>query len=276
METITDELQALETPDMPEIMTNMNSPLVEGAPVLHPNSVAGRSSIRPSGWDDKIAEKFYGLVYDTTGWTYMDNFRPLHMYQRWCATCACHEGPINQCVVNETLGFGPLDWQTFLKAHIVVETVINEETGEQVVVQPKTPSGRAPKGTFKQKVNPDSYEAIKKMYSEGSTIQEVSQEYTIAPQAVRDFLSEEGVLRKKGQSAKPRAEGESTRKGFGRVRSTAFVTPELVAKVVKMLEKGKGGGVVAIAKEANVNPAELSKALKEAGVVIKKGKRKVA
>ena len=57
----------------------------------------------------------------------------------------------------------------------------------------------------------------------------------------------------------------------GRAKNTLVVTPEIVAKA-KVLHSD-GMSMVKCAQDLNVNPAELSAALKEAGVMIKKGRR---
>jgi hypothetical protein len=62
----------------------------------------------------------------------------------------------------------------------------------------------------------------------------------------------------------------------GRIKRTVDVTPALVTKALKLLRKGEGGGMVAIANEANVNPAELSAALKKAGFIPQRGRKKAA
>jgi len=68
---------------------------------------------------------------------------------------------------------------------------------------------------------------------------------------------------------------EPVKTGFGRgkPRTTIVVSPEIVTKVAAMLKKGQGGGMVAIAKTLNVNPNELSAALKAVGVELSRGRK---
>jgi hypothetical protein len=54
-----------------------------------------------------------------------------------------------------------------------------------------------------------------------------------------------------------------------------LLTPELLKKAIGKYNKGPlMGKMVAIATEMNLAPHELSQAMKDAGVVIVKGKRK--
>ena len=66
------------------------------------------------------------------------------------------------------------------------------------------------------------------------------------------------------------AKGDYVKGRRGRIKRTVDVTPELVQHTLKMIREGSG--MVAIAKEFNVNPAELSVALKEAGLVLQRGR----
>jgi hypothetical protein len=57
----------------------------------------------------------------------------------------------------------------------------------------------------------------------------------------------------------------------GRKKTTLDITPELVDAAIVLVKSGKGG--VLAAKELNVNPQELLKALKGAGVELKRGRK---
>lgn len=57
----------------------------------------------------------------------------------------------------------------------------------------------------------------------------------------------------------------------GKPKLTLEVTPELVEAAIALLKNGMG--MVAAAAEINVNPGELSPALKAAGVILQRGKK---
>jgi len=57
----------------------------------------------------------------------------------------------------------------------------------------------------------------------------------------------------------------------GKPKLTQVITPELVEAAIALLKNGMG--MVAAAQEINVNPGELSPALKEAGVILQRGKK---
>jgi predicted transcriptional regulator len=265
----------LEMPDLPEVMTIGNDEIDSLSPPVaeHPNSSASKTASRPSNWDVNVAKRFMGKVIDTSGWSYFPQFKALNMYERLHNVCADCLGPIGQCINNETRQFGPLDWQKYYKAMAPKEEEsIDPETGEAIVTL--TPTGRMPKGSFKQAVNPDDQKAMKDAYTSGATLQEVSLQFMTAPKLVRDFLAEEGVLRKRGESTgkvKEVVEGEPVARR-GRVRSTIDLTEEIIVSALKRAQNGEG--VTALAKEENVNQVELSTALKERGLVVTKGKKK--
>jgi uncharacterized protein len=60
---------------------------------------------------------------------------------------------------------------------------------------------------------------------------------------------------------------------LGRARSTQELTPELLAEALKKYH-AKEGGVVAIAKDMNLAPTELSEAFKAQGIELKRGRQK--
>ena len=157
----------------------------------------------------------------------------------------------------------------------VTTDVVDEETGEVTqVVTTAPPKTRVANGTLSQVVPPNSQKDVRSRYLAGATIAGVSEEFKIANKAVRDFLAQEGVLRKQGEQFVPTNPSEQPMVRRGKPRTTFLISKELVHKVAKMLATGRGGGLVAIAKAENVNPNELSVALKAAGVVIRRGAEK--
>lgn len=276
MEDILDALKAQET-------------LFTPAGELHPNASISRSSIRPDGWNDEQAKRYYGKVYDTTGWTYLGNFSKLSIYERWVGTCACHEKAVMQCPNNDSLRYGALTWQGYYKTleKLTEDKVeVQKDSGEPAV--PKVPGKKGRAAIYKQVVESDDEALILSTYTAGATIQQTVEATNICQPAIRNFLADKGVLRARGshfkemvkarvpKEPKPPKEKKESTGHRGKVRTTNYVTPELVAKVAKMMVNKEGGGLVAIAKVENVNPNELSVALKAAGVVILRGKQKAA
>lgn len=109
---------------------------------------------------------------------------------------------------------------------------------------------------------------------------EFAKSINVKPNELSAALKAAGVVIKKGRAAGTKIEKVITEKVIkvkseykpkGNVRTTNLVTSEIVEKA---LELRKTMGVVAVAKELNCNPNELSLALKKAGDVITKGRKK--
>lgn len=259
------------TPEVPAVVSEGQHPTgrVHRYTVIQGPTISRESTFRPTEWNEEIAALYEVKAVDTTGWNYVDNFRKLNMYERWTQTCLCCGGAIMECLYNETLYFGAMEWQEYMKTLTPLTREGLEEVSEdsegEALAEPKVESTRRKKGTFKTTVDSDSMDEVKSEYISGLTIAEVAEKFTIAPAAIREFLATEGVLRKKGQSVNSSSDG---RKGFGRKKTTLDITPEIIAKA---LEQYPAKGVVVLAKELNVNPAELSKALKDSGASVRKG-----
>jgi hypothetical protein len=158
-----------------------------------------------------------------------------------------------QCLYNETTDFTGEQWGPYMKTLAPLK-----ETPQDVEpVEPKPESTRRKNGSYASSVDINVSAGVKSAYVAGKTIAEVSIAFNIKPVPVRDFLFQEGVLRKKGQS-----------KDFGRKKSTHAITPEILADA---LNQFPAKGVTKLAKELHVNAADLSKAIKATGAVIKRG-----
>jgi hypothetical protein len=115
--------------------------------------------------------------------------------------------------------------------------------------------GRSKGSTFMR--NSISNEVVKTLvveYKAGTSVNTLSDKYDIAPTKVSNILKTQGIIIPRG-----RPQGNN-----GINESKLTQAKELYAM---------GKGVVAIAKELHVNPAELSTALKEDGVVIRRGRK---
>ena len=253
-------MQTLELPKLDDL--NLN---------LSPNNAVNITKVRPANWDETLAAEYSHKSLDTTGWTYLSNFRKLNFYEAMFYTCSCCAGPIRQCKNNETLHFKAEDWQKYYKEHNMNATPIESDTTEEVTTEdgykPKSEpsSTRRQKGSFAQVMTTDTtiQNNILEAYAlPGSSIASLSTQFMIAPKALREFLASQNVLRGRGQGV----QRKSTR-----VRKTLPITPEIIAQAKAMYIAS--GGVVATAKILNVNAVELSAALQAAGEVISRGRK---
>jgi len=220
-----------------------------------------RNYTKPAEWNELIASSYEVEAVDTTDWTYANNFRKLNMYQRWTMKCLCCNAPIMQCLYNETTDFTGEQWGPYMKTLAPLK-----ETPQDVEpVEPKPESTRRKHGSFKISVSLDDMNEVKAMYISGKTLAEVSESFNIAPVAVSAFLSQEGVMRKRGH----RINASGKLEGLGRKKTTNDITPELLANA---LSQFPAKGVSAIAKELNLNQSLLSQAIKATGVEIKRGR----
>jgi len=83
-----------------------------------------------------------------------------------------------------------------------------------------------------------------------------------------------GSLTKAVKVAKP-VNPDAPKGKRGKPRTALYLTPELIAEAIAKYKSGPlEGKMVAIATEMNLAPLELSAAFKEAGLELKRGKRK--
>lgn len=281
MQTVLDELS---TPELPEVMTTVNSPisctLVEALhkSFLKPSSpyVFDCSTKSEADWE-KLYPPIAAECKQLPGqgipfWVYEFNY---------CTSCRtllslCENNPYGNKGAIGKARLARIQSTPVVTVSEVTEVVeIDEDGNERIVTKPS--SSRAPRGSYAQKISKELMPIIRSEYVDNfATLADLSTKHMIAQSVIREFLAGENILRGRGSHMKnfgpTTKEGEPIQRR-GRERSTIMVTPELVEKVKKMLAKGEGGGMVAIAKVENVNPAELSAALKAAGVVITKGRK---
>jgi hypothetical protein len=268
LDPITDESESIVQSIATQIENTKAIPHPSGRshkyPVIKGASVQRQNPWRPAEWNNLVASAYEVQEVDTSTWNYANNFRKLNMYERWTMSCACCQGPIMQCLYNETLNLTAEEAGAFLKT---LAPIINKDSSQEneTSSEPKPESTRRKKGTFKTAVNAEVADEVKSLYVSGKTIAEVADVFVIAPAVVRDFLSEEGVLRKRGQSINSSSE---TKKGFGRKKTMNDITPEILQQA---LSQFPAKGIVALAKELHVNPSLLSQAIKATGAIVKRG-----
>jgi|ERR1700733_4361444 len=122
----------------------------------------------------------------------------------------------------------------------------------------------------RQKTTIDLTDAIlqqaKELVEGGMAMTVAAKTLNVSAAALSPALKALGVAIQKG-----RKKGSPAPAAFGRKRTTNELSEAIIKKAMKAVQGGFG--VVATAKELNVNAGELSKKLKELGVEIKKGKR---
>jgi hypothetical protein len=148
------------------------------------------------------------------------------------------------------------------------------DTSEVAVNAGHRRRGRQPLPGIAREISEEQKPLVKAAYLEFKTLAQVSEEFKINLGVVRDYLATEGVLRAKGSHLKAGSPNAPTIIRRGKPKSTLTVTDDIVKKAMKRFKKGEG--MVAIAKDMNCNPAELSAAMKAAGAVIQRGKKKAA
>ena len=123
-----------------------------------------------------------------------------------------------------------------------------------------------------------------KIYSTGKSVKETADQAGVGVNYVYLAVKESGKMRPKGSGLKPRVatkpkvvkDPNAPKKPRGKQRTTLLLTPELLAKALKAYKTGPNAGkMVAVALAMNLAPHELSQAMKDAGIAITKGKKKV-
>lgn len=261
------------TKDMENVMQTLDLPNLDDLNLnLSAKNAMSITKVRPANWDETLAAEYSHKSLDTTGWTYLSNFRKLNFYEAMFYTCSCCAGPIRQCINNETLHFKAEDWQKYYKEHnMSANPNQTEDTTEDAVIEDGAKPGRTSdtnrrqKGSFAQSMTSDEAvrtSVVEAYNSPGASIASLSTQFMIAPKAIREYLSEEGVLRGRGQGV----QRKSTR-----VRKTLAVTPEILEQARGMYQEV--GGVVKTASILNCNAVELSAALQASGEKIQRGRK---
>lgn len=108
-------------------------------------------------------------------------------------------------------------------------------------------------------------EAVLAFYAENS-VKETAMKFNLQATAVTEFLKSSNVLRGRGVPTPGR---EYT--GKGRPKTTRPVGKFVVRQARPRI--GRGERLIEVASALNVNAAQLSAALKESGVILKRGRK---
>lgn len=276
---------------------------------LRTGALINSNDWRPAEWNEEVAKLYSLQEVNTNGWTYEKNFSKLNMYQRWTQTCLCCKAPIIQCLYNETLYFGAEQWQAYYKEY--------KSQGDKMTAlleaQPSVTNSSTRRKTFA--ITADIVSQAMKQYPTVGIVK-LAKQLNVNPSELSVAMKEAGAMttstRGRKRTTVPvsgdilnlviarypgtslvslakefnvnlaeltkavKAEGVVVQRGAGnytgrrgRERKTNLINQEIIQRAMAMLPTG----VVAIAKELNVNPAQLSAALKTEGIVIRKGRR---